>query len=140
MINLKPATASVTLIAVGRRLDEILAPAGEWGCVREFIANQFALSSGRKTAEGCRASSRGFSLHESEGCPFCLTHVRTDLQCLWGLEKRGGGDGGSMARTAVAFQRRSSQDPSPSVPCHAPQGYASGTLTYRGGACPSSAR
>ena len=45
-----------------------------------FIANQFALASGKKKAEGCRTSSGGFSLHDSRDCLFCLTHVQTDLR------------------------------------------------------------
>ncbi len=51
-----------------------------------FIANQFALASDRKQAEGCGVSSAGFVLHESEDCLFCLTLVCTDLQyksCTW---------------------------------------------------------
>ena len=46
----------------------------------QTIANQFALASGRKKAEGCRASWLGFSLHKNGDCLFGLTHVRTDLQ------------------------------------------------------------
>ncbi len=41
----------------------------------------------QKKAEGCRASSRGFSLHESGDCLFCLTHVQTDLQYQAGLRR-----------------------------------------------------
>ena len=44
------------------------------------IAHQSALASGRRRAEGCSASSGGFSLHDSGGCLFCPAHVRTDLQ------------------------------------------------------------
>ena len=32
-------------------------------------------ASGEKKAGGCRESSRGLSLQESENCLFCLTHV-----------------------------------------------------------------
>ena len=48
--------------------------------MRPAIANQYALASGRKKAEGCRASWLGFSLHDSGGCLFGLTHVQTDVQ------------------------------------------------------------
>ena len=46
----------------------------------DATGNQFALASGREKAEGCSMSSRGFSLHESRDCLFCLTHDQTDLQ------------------------------------------------------------
>ena len=54
------------------------APSAQQLCLP--TAYQFVLASGRKRAEDCRVSSWGFSLHESRGCPFCLTHVQADLQ------------------------------------------------------------